>query len=253
MKTTTYTQRYSPKRFGLTMLTVLWGTKFFGFAPIAGRFPVGFAYHLPLLFFLIFIGYNVKEKSEYTKFVWLFLSAIILNCMSSFIFRGISFHSSFSGLLFTIPIFFFFVFAKIRPSIIEIEKVIKYSGIIALLLYYIQFILLPTPILESLTTGWRTNENVGDFDIKRYTVTGEAVIFLYGLMCLNKILEKFEAKKLFVVFAVAGMAILHGYRGIIAAFIIASIFLYIRSSKRVLGKKTIILFALSIIDRKSVV
>lgn len=81
---------------------------------------------------------------------------------------------------------FVFPIVVIRPTIEEVEKVIKYLGLLCLTLYFIQQAILPIPIVESLTSGWRKANDAGVFDIKRFTITGEIIMFLFQLMSLNK-------------------------------------------------------------------
>ena len=186
--------------------------------------------------------YNPKNKIDrWLLFLWI---AFALNKISSVIFRGqpisdVPFQGSF-----IYDFGFYYIIAYIKPSVRQIEKTIIYIGSAALALYFIQYFLLPTPILESLVGGWRSADDVATFDIRRFAVTGEVVIFLFGLFALNKFLLSKRILYFLVVLFAFAFTVLHGYRSFIGAFVIACMVLYFKINGFHFNKTTISLLIL---------
>lgn len=222
-----HTEKYSQKRFNLLFFIMLYATNFCGFAPIADLYPKGnMTYELPLLALMIYCGTKIKEKSEYKKWIFLLLITLIFNYLSTMFFEERGFVDAMRSSSFVNYLFLFFPIVIIHPTIKEVEKVIKYLGLLCLALYFIQQILLPTPIVESLTSGWRKIYDAGIFDIKRFTVTGEIIMFLFQLMAINKYFLTKNKKELLYVILVFTMCILHGYRSIILSMLISLAYIY---------------------------
>ena len=193
------------------------------------------------LFFAI-KTYNPRNKIDrWLLYLWI---AFALNKVSSVFFRGQSISDvPFQG-SFIYDFGFYYIIAYIKPSVRQIEKTITYIGLAALALYFIQYFLLPTPILESLGSGWRSADDVAIFDIKRFAVTGEVVIVLFGLFALNKFLLTKRLLYLLVVLFAFAFTVLHGYRSFIGAFVIACMVLYFKINGFHFNKTTVSLLML---------
>lgn len=242
------TQKYSQKRFSLLFFIMLYATNFCGFAPIADLYPKGnMTYELPLLALMIYCGTKIKEKNEYKKWMFLLFITLIFNYFSTMIFEGRGFVDAMRTSSFINYLFVFFPIVIIRPTILEVEKVIKYLGILCLILYFTQQVLLPTPIVESLTSGWRKANDAGTFDIKRFTITGEIIMFLFQLIAINKYFLTKNKKELLYVLLVFTMCILHGYRSIILAMLVSLIYTYHKIKGIKLNTQTISFVILFII------
>lgn len=236
----------SKEAIGWLIFVLLLGTNFLGLMPFAGFVNINTkpVILIKCLIFLCFAieTYNPRNKIDrWLLYLWI---AFALNKVSSVFFRGQSISEvPFQG-SFIYDFGFYYIIAYIKPSVRQIEKAIVYLGAAALILYFVQYILLPTPILESLTEGWRSKESVSEFDIKRFSVTGESLIFLLGLFYLNKYLLSSRTIYLFVVLGVFAFTFLHGYRSFIGAFVIACIVLYFKINGFHFDKTTVSLLML---------
>lgn len=220
-------KKYSQKNFNILFFVMLYATNFCGFAPIADLYPRGnMTYELPLLTLMLYCGTKIKGKNEYKIWLFLLFATLLCNHFSTMYFEGRGFVDAIRASSFINYLFLFFPIVLIKPTIEEVEKVIKYLGLLCLGLYFIQQILLPFPIVESLTSGWRKTNDAGIFDIKRFTITGEIVMFLFQLMSINKYLLTKNKKELFYIILVFVMCILHGYRTIILSMLISLIYIY---------------------------
>lgn len=242
----TYSQTYTNKHtFFWLMFVLIIGTNFLGVEPIANLVnkntkPIILVKCIIFLFFA-FKTYNPKNKiDKWLLYLWL---TFALNKLSSVYFSGQAITEvPFQG-YFIYDFGFYYIIAYIKPSIRQIEKAIKYLGIAAIIIYFVQYSLLPRPIVETLTSGWRAN-NAGEFDIQRFSITGEAFIILLGLYSLNKYFSTRKPVNIFIVLAVLSYTILHGYRSIMLAYLIASVFIYIKLNGLKFNKTTISLFIL---------
>lgn len=231
---------FSYNRYFALIFLLLYATHFLGFAPIAGLYPSLLSPMLPLLLLSFLFAINQKDKkNEYSKWLILLAIALVGNILSANYFRDMSFFKAFSGQLLVLYLFFFFIIAAINPSIEEMIRCMEVLGSIGLILYYAQYILLPYPILESVAFGWRSQAE--QLDLQRFEVTGEVIIYMYGLYCMNRLLIEFTKKNLLIVLAVLSMCVLHGYRGYIVAFLFANVYVYFRVSG---GKKKILYAAI---------
>ena len=240
----------SKSAFIWLMVILLLSTNFLGLEPFADLVnantkPIILLKCLILLPFTIKIG---KRKNEYTKWLLFLWIALVLNKISSCYFRGQSLAEvPFQG-SFIYDFALFYLIAYINPSIKQMEKAIIYLGIAALTIYFIQYLLLPKPIVESLTSGWRAISDTKEFDIQRFSITGEIVIFLYGFYALNNFFIQRKGKYIIVVLAVLAFTILHGYRSLIVAFLVALVFLYFKINGLRFNKTTFSITALVVLS-----
>lgn len=236
-----YKEKERKSSFTWLIIILLIATNFLGLEPFASLVnantkPIILLKCLILLPFAIKIS---KRKNEYTKWLLFLWIALVLNKISSCYFRGQSLAEvPFQG-SFIYDFALFYLIAYINPSIKQMEKAIIYLGIAALTIYFIQYLLLPKPIVESLTSGWRAVNDAGEFDIQRFAVTGEVVISLYGLYALNNYFIQKKKKYIIVILAVLAFTILHGYRSLIVAFLIALMFLYFKINGLRFNKTTL--------------
>lgn len=228
------------------MFVLLVGTDFLGLMPFAGFVNINTkpVILMKCVIFLFFATktYNPRNKiDKWFLYLWI---AFALNKVSSVFFRGQAISEvPFQG-NFIYDFGFYYVIAYIKPSVRQIEKSIVYLGSAALVLYFIQYILLPTPILESLSEGWRSMDTVSNFDVKRFSVTGEIVVFLLGLVSLNRYLLSKRAIYLFIVLSVLIFTVLHGYRSVIFAYLVSCLLLYFKINGFYFNKTTVSLIML---------
>lgn len=236
----------SKKAFGWLVFVLLLGTNFLGLMPFAGFVnintkPVILLKCVIFLFFAI-KTYNPRNKIDrWLLYLWI---AFALNKVSSVFFRGQAISEvPFQG-SFIYDFGFYYIIAYIKPSVRQIERAIVCLGVAALILYFVQYVLLPTPILESLAEGWRSKESVSEFDIERFSVTGEILISLLGLFYLNKYLLSKKLIYLLVVIGAFVFTILHGYRSAILVYAIICLLLYFKINGFHFNRTTISLLTL---------
>lgn len=230
--------QYTKSKF-LLFIVLLWATKFCGLAPIASLYPSGLTYEIPVFLIMIFIGHKKVANCTYKKWYLLLLLSLVLNYCSTIYFEDTTLVEAVRGASFVHYLFIFFVFAYLNPSICDIEDNIKIIGSIELVLYFVQRIILPTPILVSLTTGWRSNDDINSFDILRFTVTGELIMFLFLFLAFNKVLLYHKNRYYLPIILILIMCILHGYRSVLVAMLVCLCIQYIWIKGFHLNKTTI--------------
>lgn len=234
----------SKKAFTWAIFILLLGTNFLGLMPFAGYVnnntkPVILVKCIIFLYFAI-RTYDPRDKfNKWLIYLWI---AFFLNKFSSVIFRNQNLSNVLFQGSFIYDFGFYYIISYIKPSLKQVEKIILYIGLSAIIIYFIQYSILPTPIVESLSEGWRSKEEVSDFDIQRFTVTGEVIIFLFGLYSFNKLL--IHNKKIYIIYFIATLAfvILHGYRSQMLAYLLACLFLYFKVNRLKLNKTTITIY-----------
>lgn len=220
------------KGYFLTLLLTLYFTHFCGFVPLAGLLRgSGLTFELPVLLIFLFCGLvNKDKKSDYYKWFIYLVIAVLLNYVSTMWFENRTFIDAIRSCCFVHYLFFFFPLCVVRPTPREVERVVITLGIYQLVLYFIQQALLPTPIVESIASGWRTtnDSSIENFDFMRYTITGELLMYWFQLLCMNRFFLSKEKKYLIGVMAVAVMCVLHGYRTTMFAMIVGLAFLFVK-------------------------
>ncbi len=216
----------------LTLLLVLYFTHFCGFVPLAGLLRgSGLTFELPVLAVFLFCGLvNKDKKSNYYKWFICLVIAVLLNYMSTMWFESRSFIDAVRSCSFVHYLLLFFPLCILRPTIKEVERVVITLGIYQLVLYFVQQALLPSPIVESIASGWRTtnDSSTENFDFLRYTITGELLMYWFQLLCMNRFFLSKKKKYLIGVLAVTVMCVLHGYRSTMFAMIFGLAFLFAR-------------------------
>lgn len=223
------------------LIVLLIGTNFLGLMPLAS-FVNSQAKPFILLRCLIYLFFAIKVHNSHRKYdKWLLFlwGAVILNKISSIYFRNQSITEVFFQGAFIYDFGFYYIIAYINPTIKQMEKAILYLGGCALCIYFIQYFLLPLPILESLTMGWRSKSETQTFDIQRFSVTGEALIFLLGLLSLYRFLKTKSKKDIVIILLTFAFTILHGYRSLMLAYLIICLYLYFKVNGFHLNKSTI--------------
>lgn len=230
----------SKKAFTWAIFILLLGTNFLGLMPFAGYVnnntkPVILVKCIIFLYFAI-RTYDPRDKfNKWLIYLWI---AFFLNKFSSVIFRNQNLSNVLFQGSFIYDFGFYYIISYINPSVRQIEKVISYLGLSAIIIYFIQYAVLPTPIVESLSESWRSQDFVSEFDIQRFTITGEAIIILYGLLSFNLYLLNKKKKYIIVILVTFIFIILHGYRSMMIAYAIAFLFLYFKINGFKLNKTT---------------
>lgn len=228
-------------RFLWLLLVMLIGTNFLGLMPFAGFVNINTkpVVLIKIIIFLFFAIKTYNRRNKIDKILLFFWLAYLFNKFSSIICRNQSISDVIFQGYFIYDFGFFYIISYIRPTVNQVEKAISYLGISALVIYFVQYSVLPVPIVESLSEGWRTKDTIGDFDIQRFSITGEVVIFLYGLLSLNKYL--IYKKKIYIIILLATFAftILHGYRSLIFAYAIAFFYFFFKNNGFYINKKSV--------------
>lgn len=237
----TYINKHeSRKAFTWAILILLIGTNFLGLMPFAG-YVNNNTKPVILVKCIIFFYFAIKtydSRDKFNKwFIYLWI-ALLLNKFSSIYFRDQTISDAIFQGAFIFDFGFYYIISYINPSVRQIEKVISYLGLSAIIIYFIQYAVLPTPIVESLSESWRSQDFVSEFDIQRFTITGEAIIILYGLLSFNLYLINKRKKYIIVILATCVFIILHGYRSMMFAYAIAFLFLYLKVNGFKLNKTT---------------
>ncbi len=241
----------SSKKMFYLVIIMLIGTHFLGLEPFA-HYVNSAAKPVILVKCIIFAIFAIKIYSqnitnEYTKWLLYLWIVFLINKLSSSYYRNQPLSESLFHGEFIYEFGYFYIITFLNPSIKQIEKTILYLGLGGLMIYIIQYYLLPTPIVESLTSGWRTSDKITEFDIQRFTVTGECIIYLCGLFALNKYFQTKNIYYLSISLIVIAIAILHGYRSIMFALLIAYIHLYSRINGLKLNGRTLGVIGLFIV------
>lgn len=223
------------------LIVLLIGTNFLGLMPLAS-FVNSQAKPFILLRCLIYLFFAIKVHNSHRKYdKWLLFlwGAVILNKISSIYFRNQSITEVFFQGAFIYDFGFYYIIAYINPTIKQMEKAILYLGGCALCIYFIQYFLLPLPIVESLAMGWRSGLETKAFDIQRFSVTGEAFIFLLGFLSLYRFLITKNKTDIAIILLTFAFTILHGYRSLMLAYLIICVYLYFRVNGFHLNKSTL--------------
>lgn len=235
------------RKYVLTLLLMLYFIRFGGLYPLCNFLHgSGLTFELPLLAIFLFCAFFEQERiSAYRKWLFLFGGALLLNYVSTNYFEGRSLLISVATAAFLHGLFLYFPLAMIKPSVKELENVTITIGIYLLALYFMQQMLLPTPIVLSLMEGWRTDST--DFDLMRYSLGGEAFMYLFQMLCINRFLIYKKKIYLIGVVLVAVMSVLHGYRSSMFAMIISLMYAYIVCNGIKFNSKTISIIVLVIV------
>ena len=227
MKSKVFTRGYI-----VTLLLVLYFTHFCGFVPLAGMLRgSGLTFELPILAVFFCCGLMSKDKkSDYFKWFIYLVITVLLNYVSTMCFENRSFIAAVQSCSFVHYLLLFFPLCVLQPTVKDIERVVITLGIYQLVLYFVQQALLPTPIVESIASGWRTtnDSSTENFDFLRYSITGELLMYWFQLLCMNRFISSKKIIYLIGVLAVAVMCVLHGYRSTMFAMIIGLGFLFIK-------------------------
>lgn len=236
-----YTRVHQQKKFIYLLIVLLIGTNFLGLMPFASFVnsqtkPFILLRCLIFLFFAIKVHKSHRKYDKWLLFLW---GAVLLNKISSIYFRNQSITEVFFQGAFIYDFGFYYIIAYINPTIKQMEKAILYLGGCALCIYFIQYFLLPLPIVESLAMGWRSSSETQEFDIQRFSVTGEAFIFLLGFFSLYRFLITKNKIDIVIILLTFAFTILHGYRSMMLAYLIMCVYLYFRVNGFHLNKSTI--------------
>lgn len=225
-----YTRVHQQKKFIYLLIVLLIGTNFLGLMPFASFVnsqtkPFILLRCLIFLFFAIKVHKSHRKYDKWLLFLW---GAVLLNKISSIYFRNQSITEVFFQGAFIYDFGFYYIIAYINPTIKQMEKAILYLGGCALCIYFLQYFLLPLPIVESLAMGWRSRSETQAFDIMRFSVTGEAFIFLLGFFSLYRLLKTKSTRDIVIILLTFAFTILHGYRSLMLAYLIICVYLYFR-------------------------
>lgn len=220
-----------------------YGLSAFGF--LEERFWGFTLYLIPLCISLFVV------KDFYGRSISLLLLAMIPNMISANLFNGQSFYNSLLGLIFIMHFVFYYLLLYLKPSVQIVEKVILLVASVGFVVYFVQYLILPYPILTT-TSGWRLVN--ADVDLWRFGLIGESILFLSFFLSLQKLLLTKENKyKILCILAVV-FVILHGYRTMIFALACSSFYYIVsfygikRISKSIvyIGSAFILLYLLSL-------
>lgn len=234
------------KKYCLTLFLILYFIKFGGLYPLSTYLRgSGLTYELSVLGFFLLCSRDVKKSfGVYRKWLFLFVGALFLNYISTFIFENRGLLTAIKSACFIHYLLLFFPLCIIKPSVRDVENVIISVGIYLLLLYFLQKILFPLPIVDSLISGWRAKNDAGEFDLMRFSLGGEIIMFLFQLLCFNRFLTSKKYIYIIGVILVVIMCILHGYRSSMLAMMISLMFLYIKVNSVKINAKTFSIFVL---------
>lgn len=230
---------FQKKRYNKLIFLILIGTRFLGVVPFSTLFPSGAVFDFLLFVLCLLLGLSV-EKSIHKFLLYSLFGAYIIFIISASFFKGISYWESVASCKEIYPLFFFFAFAKLNPSICEVEMAILKLGLLGLALYLLQRYFMNFPFLESLANGWRTSE----YDRSRYTVTGGAIIYLMYFMFMAKSCFEMNRKTILLSVSFFIMVLYNGYISVIVSAILSTIFLYVLVNKDSLDKVKFIILLL---------
>ena len=229
--------------FWKLLLFMLITTRFFGLNFLTNYFPEQKYLILPLGLLALVIAINNRYYSLYGKWLLLLAFCLVCNCLSAHFIRGASFSLAFGGASSTAGLLMFFLIQAIHPTVQDVEKVLKYMGIMALCVYFLQLICLPVPIVESISSGWRV-ESAIKMDINKFSISAEVCAVLLMLWCINRILERFSIKYMIISLMVIVMYIFHGYRSLLFGLVVSVISVFILFNRGKLKIKYFFFFSI---------
>lgn len=237
------------KRFIILFVILLIGTHFLGLEPFAYYINKGnLTYFIQVLSLTPLAIYITKRyRNIYIKWLFLLWCFLLINKISSIYFRNIPLTNSIFQGVYVYDFLFFYLFYFLNPSIKQMERCIIYLGSAGLIIYFIQYCILPIPIVESISQGWRISGEYNKIDIQRFSITGEGIIYLCGLLSLNKYLLNRKITFLVICLLALSVSILHGYRSITIGYIFSFIFLYYKINGLKLNKNFIYVLFIFII------
>ena len=221
------------------LIVLLIGTNFLGLMPFASFVNNKPFILLRCLICLLFATKVHNSHRKYDKWLLFLWGTVLLNKISSIYFRNQSITEVLFQGAFIYDFGLYYIIAYINPTIKQMEKAILCLGGSALCIYFLQYFLLPLPIVESLAMGWRSSSETQEFDIQRFSVTGEAFIFLLGFFSLHRLLKTKNKRDIVIILLTFAFTILHGYRSLMLAYLIICVYLYFRVNGFHLNKSTI--------------
>lgn len=155
----------------------------------------------------------------FKKLFILYFLFIVLNIISCWIFREQSFWVSIKCYA---PFFLVYLtpaFYSMNLTTEKWEKVLSYLWLIYIICNYLQYIFIDIQLFNLMKEFFRMKEEM------RAVVFGEAILYLGGLMCLNRFL--LHKKKIYMIgyLLTCVLIFLHGFRMSILGFSIVSILL----------------------------
>lgn len=211
--------------------------KIFFFFLILNNFFGALSINNSLLLCLIFpfVVFEFRSYTVFKPFFILFGIGIVGNYLSSYYFRGQSFLDSFRAMPNFFYILFYFVLKSWKPSLKTIEKVLLVLILTLNIIYILQFILVPYGIMIVNIDEWMIGE---DANTTRLRVMSSGLYSLGIFYGINK--YSLTRKNIYLLCVILGMVVvlLTGYRSVLLAVLLFSIFMFYRLygfSKKTVG------------------
>ncbi len=217
----------------LTVL-VLFFLTFFGVVNITNT--------LLLTFILPFVVIGIKRKYLFKKVIIWLLVGLIMSMISSFVFRGQDFLSSFKASPVILMILFYFLICYIRPTIQNTEKSIVYLVVTFDLIYIVQFLLYQKGIVFL-----PMNEDImrSEGEDVRFRMIGSGLATLGIFLGATKYLALKERKWLVIMCLSLLVVLLMAFRTMIAFSVLFLFFLVLKIKG--IKRETLFIFAGAVI------
>ena len=176
-----------------------------------------------ILFFTIpFIILNYKNKSMFSKLIFIYLAGLFLSMLSSYYFRQQTIQESFWVYQSLYGILFYFIIKSFNLSIKDMEKIIIIIVSFFLVAYIVQYLVYPKLIFIN-----EDQEYVGDIRIR---MTGQALVSLGYFFCLNKQLANNKFNILYSVIIILCLLVifLMGFRTMLLGIVVVTSIAYIK-------------------------
>lgn len=181
-----------------------------------------------LLSLLPFVWIEIQKPFKFKKILIVMLIGVFLSMISSLHFREQSLFDTFRASANIFYIFFLLFLINRNYSIETVEKAVIILGVFAGLLYILQFVLLRQGIiiLGNVEKALEATSKEGE----RFRLIGSGIVSLSFFLCLNKTISS-RVKIIHIVGILLGLivTILMGFRTMIAAMLIFSFFLFLKS------------------------
>lgn len=194
----------------------------FGLLPFANNAYVV----LTILGLSIFAFSTTKKKNDiFTPYIIGIFVSLILCSVSSYYFRGQSFYYSFLGSKDFFNLLFFYYLLSLAPTKKDMETFIVLSIIIVSVAYFIQLSIFPKALFVGASQDWIQNST---FPYRMMYVGCYNIISFSLFFFLNKYLVQKKMIYLLCLFLPVSVLMIRGFRTMLGAAIIASIYLVVK-------------------------
>lgn len=183
---------------------------------------------MPFVFACI-VNTSIFKPNPYKNIFFAFVFFLFLSFIPAYIYRGQGIIQSLTTSAMLSDLFYIIVFCaifKLRPTVIDAQKVLVNLSIITSFIYIVQYILYPygiaiLPLNEDLLTSTST-------EVARFRIAGSGIFSLAYFYGINQYILKAKVSYLLISFINIIPILLMGFRTMLAGIVLFSIIILIR-------------------------